>query len=143
MEDTGTMSDPTLRCNACGREVPIRRALGSKYRVCSVDCVREMEWRDALCILGKPYRPSPETEAWHMHLDGIRQKYIPVDDEELREMLANARTDALEEAALEADAYAHEMLSERAGDEAGWHELSREREGVARTCALRIRRKMT
>jgi hypothetical protein len=58
------MSDPTLRCNACGREVPIRRALGSKYRVCSVDCVREMEWRDALCILGKPYRPSPETEAW-------------------------------------------------------------------------------
>ena len=58
------MSDPTLRCNACGREVPMRAALGNKYKVCSLECVREMGWRDALMILRKPYTPSPESVAW-------------------------------------------------------------------------------
>lgn len=58
------MSAPSLHCNACGREVQIKDAMGSKYRVCSVECVREMEWRHVLMVLGKPYRPSPETEAW-------------------------------------------------------------------------------
>lgn len=58
------MSDPTLRCNACGREVRIRSALGSQYKCCSSECVSEMRWRDALVIMRQPYRPSPESEAW-------------------------------------------------------------------------------
>lgn len=58
------MSDPTLRCNACGREVRMRDALGNKYKVCSSECCKEMGWRDALMIMRQPYRPSPESEAW-------------------------------------------------------------------------------
>ena len=58
------MSDPSLRCNACGRDVRMKEAMGARYRVCSVECVREMGWRDALMLLGQPYRPSPESEAW-------------------------------------------------------------------------------
>lgn len=58
------MSDPMLRCNACGREVPIRASMGREYKVCSAECVREMQWRRTLMILRKPYTPSPETEAW-------------------------------------------------------------------------------
>jgi hypothetical protein len=58
------MSEPTLYCNACGREIPLRRALGRQFRVCSSECIKEMEWRHACSILGKPYTPSPETEAW-------------------------------------------------------------------------------
>ncbi len=63
MTPDGT-SEPTLYCNACGREVAMRRAMGSKFRVCSVECVREMEWRHTLDIMGKPYTHSPETVAW-------------------------------------------------------------------------------
>jgi len=56
------MSEPTLHCN--GREIPIRRSMGRTFKVCSSECIKEMEWRNACAILGKPYRPSPETEAW-------------------------------------------------------------------------------
>ena len=42
--------------------------------------------------------PFPETIV-HMRLTGESRKYIPVDGEELREMLAMARSRALDEAA--------------------------------------------
>ena len=58
------MSEPTLHCNSCGREIPVRRAMGRKFKVCSSECIKEMEWRRALSIMGKPYRPSPENDAW-------------------------------------------------------------------------------
>lgn len=58
------LADPALHCNACGREVPMKRAMGRSFRVCSIECVREMEWRHACMILNKPYTPSPETLAW-------------------------------------------------------------------------------
>jgi len=55
---------PSLHCNACGRVIPVKRSMGREFKVCSSECIKEMEWRDALYITGKPYRPSPETEAW-------------------------------------------------------------------------------
>ncbi len=58
------MSAPTLYCNACGREVPLKNVMGREYRVCSMECVREMNWRQTLHIMRKPYEPSPETVAW-------------------------------------------------------------------------------
>lgn len=64
------MSEPSLHCNACGREVPVKRAMGRAFKVCSSGCITEMEWRNALSLLGHPYRPSPETEAWAKRLLG-------------------------------------------------------------------------
>ena len=58
------MSELTLCCNACGRVIPIKRSMGREFRVCSPECIREMNWRHTLSILGKPYEPSPETIAW-------------------------------------------------------------------------------
>jgi hypothetical protein len=55
--------EPSLHCNACGREVAIKRAMGSRFRVCSLECVREMEWRSACSTLNKPYSLSPESVA--------------------------------------------------------------------------------
>lgn len=53
-----------LFCNSCGRKITIKRSMGRQFKVCSSDCVKEMEWRNACCILQKPYRPRPEMEAW-------------------------------------------------------------------------------
>lgn len=57
-------AEPSLHCNACGCEVPIKRSMGRQYKVCSPECIKEMEWRNACHLLGKPYRHSPETLAW-------------------------------------------------------------------------------
>jgi hypothetical protein len=64
------MSDPTLHCNACGREIPVKRSMGREFRCCSIECVREMNWRHTLSIMGEPYRESPETVAWAKHVLG-------------------------------------------------------------------------
>jgi hypothetical protein len=51
-------------CNCCGKEketIP-HAAIGRKWRVCSMTCFREMEWRDTLSMLGKPYTPQPRTQ---------------------------------------------------------------------------------
>lgn len=49
-------------CNCCGREMhsPPPGAFGRRYRCCSADCVKEMNWRETLSILGKPYEPQPQ-----------------------------------------------------------------------------------
>ena len=64
--------EPSFHCNACGREVLLRRRVGRQYAVCSLECNREMEWRNACVILGKPYEPSPETKAWAEKVLGER-----------------------------------------------------------------------
>jgi len=44
-------------CNCCGKpqfsEIP--RSLGSTHKCCSMECVREMAWRETLSIMGKEY----------------------------------------------------------------------------------------
>lgn len=57
------VADRLVRCNACGRErnSPPDGALGRRFRCCSLECCREMEWRCALSMTNKPYRPDPET----------------------------------------------------------------------------------
>lgn len=53
-------------CNCCGTEMftaPCNALIaghGRSYRVCSVECSREMQWRDTLSIMGKEYYPKEE-----------------------------------------------------------------------------------
>jgi len=48
-------------CNCCGKEMDTvsSAAIGSKFRTCSLECNREIEWRHTLSILGKEYTPDP------------------------------------------------------------------------------------
>lgn len=52
-------------CNACGREMLTADfGLGRRFRCCSAACVKEMGWREALSLVGEPYKRDPErTEA--------------------------------------------------------------------------------
>jgi len=34
--------------------------MGSKFKVCSRVCLREIRWRETLSIMGKEYCPDPE-----------------------------------------------------------------------------------
>lgn len=51
-------------CNACGSEQdsPPGRAYGREFRCCSLDCVREMNWRSVLSTCGEAYRPRAAKE---------------------------------------------------------------------------------
>jgi hypothetical protein len=42
----------------------MKQAMGRLFKVCSSECIHEMEWRNACAILNKPYTPSPESVAW-------------------------------------------------------------------------------
>jgi hypothetical protein len=52
-------------CNACGlrMEVALPNVMGRAWRCCSIDCVREMQWRETLSIMGKPYMPHDAARA--------------------------------------------------------------------------------
>ncbi|CAB4196786.1 hypothetical protein UFOVP1290_306 [uncultured Caudovirales phage] len=39
------------------KELP--NVIGNKWRVCSLTCLREMEWRESLSIMGQEYYPDP------------------------------------------------------------------------------------
>jgi hypothetical protein len=53
-------------CNNCGKRMdtpPCTAMIGGfmlGYKVCSAECSREMQWKDTLSLLGKPYRPQLE-----------------------------------------------------------------------------------
>lgn len=51
-------SKQKIFCNACGkeefRELP---GMGREYKVCSIDCLRDMQYREINSILGKDYIP--------------------------------------------------------------------------------------
>lgn len=51
-------------CNACGSsdESPLPNVMGRKWRVCSRECLREMNWRETLSIMNKPYHPQPDVD---------------------------------------------------------------------------------
>lgn len=48
-------------CNACGKEVFVtcQGMLGSFWKVCSTDCLREVKWREVCSIMNKEYYPDP------------------------------------------------------------------------------------
>jgi hypothetical protein len=48
-------------CNACGcvMYMPLLDVMGKKWRVCSLTCLHEMEWRETLSIRGSDYYPNP------------------------------------------------------------------------------------
>jgi hypothetical protein len=35
--------------------IELPNVLGKDYKCCSMDCVREMQWRETLSIMGKEY----------------------------------------------------------------------------------------
>jgi hypothetical protein len=48
-------------CNCCGKEMfsALTNAIGGKYlgyRVCSKECLKEIRWRDTLCIMNVEYK---------------------------------------------------------------------------------------
>ena len=51
-------SKQKIFCNACGKEFEKEYPLiiGLKFKVCSHECVKEMEWRHALSIVGEEYK---------------------------------------------------------------------------------------
>ena len=55
-------SKQTVYCNACGKKMEIEphKLIGRLFRVCSMQCNREMEWRQALSSTNSEYRPDPE-----------------------------------------------------------------------------------
>lgn len=52
-------SKQIIYCNACGKKMLeiLPHVIGRTYKVCSLACNREMNWRDTLSTLGKPYTP--------------------------------------------------------------------------------------
>jgi len=46
-------------CNSCGVEMltELPDVIGRELRVCSMDCLREMKWRQYLSNIGKEYKP--------------------------------------------------------------------------------------
>lgn len=46
-------------CTCCGKEMltPCTQAMGREWKTCSIDCVREIQWRETLSIMGKEYQP--------------------------------------------------------------------------------------
>lgn len=56
---SGIYSEQTCFCNCCGKkmEVPLPTVYGARWKVCGEECHREIEWRETLSIMGKPYRP--------------------------------------------------------------------------------------
>ena len=46
-------------CNACGVEFEeeFSKIIGRDWKVCSRDCLLEMQWRQYLSQMGKPYKP--------------------------------------------------------------------------------------
>lgn len=54
-------SEQRWYCNACGsrQDSPTPSAMGRHWKVCSMECVREMNWRETLSIMNKPYYPQP------------------------------------------------------------------------------------
>ncbi len=54
-------SSQVIYCNSCGKrfEAVFSRLIGRNFKVCSLDCHREIEWRDVLSTMGQPYTPDP------------------------------------------------------------------------------------
>ena len=45
--------------NACGKrmEEAIPNVIGREFKVCSMDCIRGIQWRETLSIMNRPYHP--------------------------------------------------------------------------------------
>lgn len=56
-------SAQTIYCNACGKrmKVELPNVIGRDYKCCSIECLEEMQWREALSTLGREYYPKHES----------------------------------------------------------------------------------
>jgi hypothetical protein len=57
-------SKQIVYCNVCGTKMSTEIAQLGKFdgRFCSMDCLREFEWRRTLSLMGKEYYPKPNKE---------------------------------------------------------------------------------
>ena len=58
----GIYSKQVIYCNACGKkmEEEIPKVIGgcfSGFKVCTLECMREIQWRETLSIMNRPYHP--------------------------------------------------------------------------------------
>lgn len=53
-------SKQKIFCNACGKEMNevYHKVIGRECKCCSMECVREYNWRRTLSIMGEEYRSS-------------------------------------------------------------------------------------
>lgn len=53
-------SKQKIFCNACGKEQnKILPGIGKDYKVCSIRCLKEMQYRQMLSMLAKEYHDPP------------------------------------------------------------------------------------
>ena len=52
-------SKQTVYCNICGAKMFVAIAKSGNFdgRFCSIECLREFEWRKTLSIMGEEYHP--------------------------------------------------------------------------------------
>jgi len=65
-------SKQKIFCNACGKKLftEIPNVIGRSFRVCSMDCFKEMNWRETLSIMDKEYYENPDLLKQKPRLDG-------------------------------------------------------------------------
>lgn len=51
-------------CNCCGKQLEIEfiSLIGRNFKCCSMECLKEMNWRETLSILGRPYEIDPNVK---------------------------------------------------------------------------------
>lgn len=74
-------SKQKIFCNACGKEEnKILPGIGRTYKVCSMRCLNEMQWRDTLSLLNKEYYPDPrefDKDGYEVKKDATKGKDNP------------------------------------------------------------------
>jgi hypothetical protein len=52
-------SKQIIYCNNCGAQmnVAIPQAIGTTFKVCSMECLREYKWKETLSIMNQEYYP--------------------------------------------------------------------------------------
>jgi len=57
-------SKQTWFCNACGKEQhsELPNAIGREGKCCSLECHRELNWRETLSIMGQTYKPRDKSQ---------------------------------------------------------------------------------
>ena len=61
MEKQMIYSKQKIFCNACGIEIlsEFPKIIGRQFKVCSMKCLKEIEWRNTLSIINQEYHEEP------------------------------------------------------------------------------------
>jgi hypothetical protein len=58
-------SKQDIFCNACGVKFSEQypKVIGRDFKVCSTECLNEIQWRNVLSTLGKDYKPQKSNDS--------------------------------------------------------------------------------